>query len=317
MNTFSEGDIFDVIIVGGGPAGLSAALVLGRSLRKVLVCDAGNPRNAAARVFIGFLSRDGCDPAEYRKACRDQLRRYETVELRDVKVIDVDRHKKGFAVTLANGARERARTLLLATGLIDELPKIEGLAQFYGATVHSCPFCDGWESRDQPIAVTGTDHQCAADLAIELRLWSTDVILCSNGPSRCNRKARAQMQRAGISVIETPIAALEGEGEKLSGIRFADDSFLHRTAFFFSPEQQQRSSLAEKLGCKFSRKDHCIQCADDTSTGVPGLYAAGNASRGIQLVIAAAAEGTLAAVAINNALLETDAKNGRWLRNPQ
>ncbi len=306
----SADPILDAVIVGGGPAGLSAALVLGRCLRRVLVCDAGLPRNAPARIFNGFLSRDGSTPAEFLEICRKQLRRYETVELRKVKVEDVERGDRRFTVVLETGERIVTRLILLASGLVDELPQIEGLKQFYGKTAHSCPYCDGWESRGEPMAVAG-GNQCAVDLAIELLLWSKDVVLCTNGSLTCDEKSRAQLQRAAVRIIDTPIARLEGEGEELRGIRFTDRSFLPRKVLFFSPEQHQRSPLAERLGCGFCPDDVCcIESGDDTATCVPGVYAAGNASKGVQLVIAAAAEGTLAAVAMNNALLEADAETG-------
>ena len=304
-----NGPILDTVIVGGGPAGLSAALVLGRCLRRVLVCDAGHPRNEAAVVFNGYLSRAGSSPAEFLQISRDQLRRYETVEMRTVKVVEVERGDKRFTVILETGERIETRMLLLAAGLVDELPKIEGLKRFYGKSIHSCPYCDGWESRGQPIGVAGGTQE-AADLAIELLLWTTDVVLCANGPLTCDEKTRAQLERGKVRIIQTPIAALEGKGDEFTGVRFEDGSFLPRHAFFFSPGQHQRSPLAEKLGCEFCEKDGCIQCGEDTATCVPGVYAAGNASKGVQLVIAAAAEGTLAAVAMNNALLEADAESG-------
>jgi thioredoxin reductase len=141
--------MLDAIIVGGGPAGLSAALVLGRCLRRVLVCDAGHPRNEPARIFNGYLSRDGSSPAEFLQICRDQLRRYDTVELRKVKVEDVERGDRRFTVVLESGERIDGRMLLIATGLVDELPQIENFRQFYGSTVHNCPYCDGWECRQR------------------------------------------------------------------------------------------------------------------------------------------------------------------------
>ena len=140
----SDAELLDAIVIGGGPAGLSAALVLGRCLRRVLVCDAGHPRNEPARIFNGFLSRDGSTPAEFLQICRDQLRRYETIEFRKVKVVDVERGDYQFTAILETGERVAGRTLLLATGLVDELPQIENFRQFYGSTVHNCPYCDGW-----------------------------------------------------------------------------------------------------------------------------------------------------------------------------
>lgn len=302
--------ILDTIIVGGGPAGLSAALVLGRCLRNVVVCDAGHPRNEPARVFNGYLSRDGSSPAEFLAISREQLRRYETVQLRQAMVAEVVRGEDEFAVVLESGERLRARTLLIATGLVDELPKIENLRQFYGKTVHNCPYCDGWEVRGQPIAVIG-ETQDAAELAIELLLWSPDIALCTNAvATNYDEKAALTLQRVGVKVITKQIARLEGSDGELEGIRFADDTVLFRKAIFFSPGQFQRSPLAEKLGCDFCPADGCIQCGEDTATNIPGIYAAGNCSKGVQLVIAAVAEGMQAAFAINNALLQADAATG-------
>jgi thioredoxin reductase len=230
----SDAEVLDAIVIGGGPAGLSAALVLGRCLRRVLVCDAGHPRNEPARIFNGFLSRDGSSPAEFLQICRDQLRRYETIEFRKVKVVDVERGDCRFTAILETGERVAGRMLLLATGLVDELPQIENFRQFYGSTVHNCPYCDGWECRDQPIAVTG-GNQDSVDLAIELLLWSKDLVLCTNGPITCDRKTMETVGRLGIRVIGTPISRLEGKGDKLEGIRFTDGEFLSRSALFFSP----------------------------------------------------------------------------------
>ena len=311
----SDAEILDAIVIGGGPAGLSAALVLGRCLRRVLVCDAGHPRNEPARIFNGFLSRDGSSPAEFLQICRDQLRRYETIEFRKVKVVDVERGDCRFTAILETGERFAGRMLLLATGLVDELPQIENFRQFYGSTVHNCPYCDGWECRGQPIAVTGCNQE-SLDLAIELLLWSKDLVLCTNGALTVDRKAVETAKRLGIRFIETPIALLEGAGDTLEGIRFIDGSFLPRSALFFSPGQYQRSPLAEQLGCEFCEGNN-IQCGEDTATNIPGVYAAGNASRGVQLVIAAAAEGMQAAFAINSALLDADAATNALLdRDP-
>jgi thioredoxin reductase len=300
-----DAEVLDAIVIGGGPAGLSAALVLGRCLRRVLVCDAGHPRNEPARIFNGFLSRDGSTPAEFLQICRDQLRRYETIEFRKVKVVDVERGDCRFTAILETGERVAGRMLLLATGLVDELPQIENFRQFYGSTVHNCPYCDGWECRGQPIAVTGCNQE-SLDLAIELLLWSKDLVLCTNGALTVDRKAVETTKRLGIRIIDTPIALLEGAGDTLEGIRFTDGSFLPRSALFFSPGQYQRSPLAEQLGCEFCEGNN-IQCGENTATNIPGVYAAGNASRGVQLVIAAAAEGMQAAFAINSALLDADA----------
>jgi thioredoxin reductase len=225
------------------------------------------------------------------------------------KVTGARRTDGGFAVTLENGEVIESRMLLLATGVVDELPQIDGFRRLYGKSAHTCPLCDGWEHRGEGLVVTGGD-QAAAELAVEMLQWSKDVVLCANGPLKCDDKTRRQLDRGGIRVIEVPIARLEGEGDALAGVRFTDGSFIARTVLFFSPGQHQKSPLAEQLGCEFCDQDGCIQCDEKAGTCVAGVYAAGNASRGVQMVIAAAAEGTLAAVAINNALVEADAENG-------
>src|ERR1044071_5024420 len=190
----SDAEVLDAIVIGGGPAGLSAALVLGRCLRRVLVCDAGHPRNEAARIFHWFLFPYGSNPAEFLQICRDQLRRYKTIEFRQVKVMDVERGDCRFTAILETGERVAGRMLLLATGLVDELPQLKNFRQFYGSTVHNCPYCDGWECRDQPIAVTG-GNQDSVELAIELLLWSKDLVLCTNGPLTCNNKTVETVRR--------------------------------------------------------------------------------------------------------------------------
>jgi thioredoxin reductase len=301
---------YDVIIVGGGPAGLSAALVLGRCLRRVLICDSGEPRNKPAEIFNGYLSRDASDPAEFLEISRQQLERYkETVEFRRGVVKEVARDGERFTATLETGETVDSRILLIATGLVDDLPEFENFRDFYGKTAHSCPYCDGWEVRGQALAVTGND-QASADLAIELLLWSKDVTLCTSGDLECDRKTRRRLKLLEVPINEKPVKALEGEDGKLAGLRFTDGSFLPCAALFFAPHQRQHSPLAEQLNCDLCREDNCIKCEEQARTSVPGVYAAGNCSRGIQLVTAAVAEGMQAAFAINDYLLEKDAKSG-------
>ncbi len=294
----------DVIIVGAGPAGLSAALVLGRCRRRVLICDTGNPRNAASRGLHLFLTRDGLPPAKFLEIARDELRPYQSVELREVKVTDAASVAGGFEVTLENGKRITSRKLLLATGVADKLPQIEGLVDFYGRSVFHCPYCDGWELRDQPLAVYGQGEN-GAGLALELTLWSRDLVLCTDGPSELTEQDLERLDRHGIAVREEKIRRLEGQDGDLDQIVFESGETIAAHGMFFSTGHKQASDLATQLGCEFTEQG-CVATGEYEVTSVPGVYAAGDASRLAQFVIVAASEGAQAAVAINKELMQED-----------
>lgn len=296
--------MFDVIIVGAGPAGLSAALVLGRCRRRVLVCDSGKPRNAASHGLHGFVTRDGIEPQEFLRIGRDQLRLYDTVEVRDTKVAAAARDGDRFELTLESGQKLSTRKLLLATGVVDELPDIEALDQFYGRSVFHCPYCDGWEMRDQPIAIYGRGES-GSGLSLEMTLWSRDLVLCSDGPSELTAKQLERLAQYQIPVREERIARLEGNDGVLEHIVFENGTKLARKAIFFSTGWKQHSNLAKTLGCRFT-EEGCVDTGEYEATNVRGLYVAGDASRMVQFVIVAAAEGAQAAVAINKELFKED-----------
>jgi thioredoxin reductase len=296
--------MLDVIIVGGGPAGLSAALLLGRCRRRVLICDAGRPRNGASHGLHGFLTRDGIEPAEFLRLAREQLEPYETVELQPAEATDARRLASGFEVTLNNGEVISSRKLLLATGVVDDIPAIEGLAELYGRSVFHCPYCDGWEMRDQSLAVYGRGEN-GLGLALELLLWSRDLVLCTDGPSELSEDERQRLAHHQIRIREDRIRGLEGSDGALERIVFANGEPLARSAMFFSTGQRQASDLAEKLGCRFTEQG-CVDTGEYETTNVPGLYVVGDASRLVQFVIVAASEGAQAAVAINKELMKED-----------
>lgn len=290
--------MLDAIIVGAGPAGLSAALILGRCRRRVLVCDAGKQRNRTSAAMHSFLSRDGLPPLEFLRICRMQLRRYPCVELRFGEVTRAERVDGVFHVVVDDNFSACSRKLLLATGIVDVLPSIEGFEQFYGKTIHHCPYCDGWEHKDKAVGILG-GGQRERQLAVELLNWSDDLIIFSNGPAPAG--LREELFSIGVELEEAPVSRLEGEGERLQGVRLSDDRLIAREGLFFFPVQRQRSPLAEQLGCRFDSSE-AIECMQGTQTTIPGLYAAGNASVGLQLAIIAAAEGAQAAYSINEAL---------------
>jgi len=201
--------MYDVIIVGAGPAGLSAALILGRSLRKVLVCDTGHPRNAASRAMHGFLTRDGMPPSEFLRVAREQMKQYDTVEFLDAEVIAAECADGRFQVTLNGGMRHTSRKLLIATGVTDNVPEIPGFRELYGIAVFHCPYCDGWERRHRPLAIYGRGAR-GYGLSLELTGWSRDLVLCTDGPSELEAESIDRLRRNGIEVREHRIARLEG-----------------------------------------------------------------------------------------------------------
>ena len=296
--------MLDVIIVGAGPAGLSAALILGRCRRSVLVCDTGEPRNARSQAMHGFLTRDGIAPDEFLQLAREQLHLYESVELRSVAVIDAESQNGHYSVTLQDGSRLTSRKLLLATGVIDELPEIEGVQDFYGSSVHHCPYCDGWEVRDQPLAIYGKGKH-GSELALELTVWSRDLVLCTDGPAELEEQQVHRLHANRIRLCEERITKLEGTNGILERIIFANGEVLPRQAMFFFSAGHQHSPLPEKLGCDLTSRG-AVRTGEYEDTCVDGLYVAGDSSRHVQLVIIAAAEGAQAAFAINTELLKED-----------
>ncbi len=301
----------DVVIAGGGPAGLNAALILGRVGRPALLADDGTPRNAPSAAVHGFLSRDGADPAEIREAGHAELGRYPSIRTRDITVESAVPTTDGFEVTTADGATTQARRLLLATGVKDELPPIDGLARLWGQGVYHCPYCHGWEAREQEIAVLGGDDH-AAHLALNLARLGCDVILCTNGPLEASDAARTALTTRQIRICDDPVSKVEGEPGRYIRLHLAPGWSLERRALFLHPLPRQRSDLAQKLGCTLL-DDGSVQVNELGQTTLPGVYAAGDTCRTPAMpypaaqVIMAAAQGARAAVVIDQELLFIDA----------
>jgi thioredoxin reductase len=297
----------DVIIVGAGPAGLSAALMLGRCQRSVLVFDNGKPRNAPSHAINGYLTRDGTPPREFLEIARRELVKYETVCICDGEVVTAECQSHGlFGVSLTNGERFVARKLLLATGVGDNLPPIEGFRQLYGKSVFHCPYCDGWEVRGEPLGIYGKGQR-GLGLALELTVWSRDLVLCTDGPSEIDEEGLHRLERNGIGVREDRIARLDAAEGVLSQIVFTSGQTLPRRALFFTTGQYQRSDLLTQLGCEFNDKG-TVRTGKYQTTHLAGLFVCGDASRAVQWVVVAAAEGAEAAFAINTDLIKEDLK---------
>lgn len=293
----------DAVIVGAGPAGLSAALVLGRCRRRVVVIDNGAPRNSPAVASHGYLTRDGVAPSKLLRLGRAELRAYPTVELCAGTAIAAEGHCGAFAVRCSNGAVFTARRLLLATGVTDRLPEIAGVRALYGSTVHHCPVCDAFEHAGRPLAQYGRGRD-GVGAAIGLRAWSDDVVLLTDGKP-LGRRERARCERHRVAVRTEPVRRLVGRNGKLSRIVFGSGPDLRRAALFFATGQEQRSDLARRLGCTFT-PEGAVATTEHEATCVPGVYVAGDASHREQKVVIAAAEGTLAAIKIHESLWSED-----------
>lgn len=297
-------DVFDVTIVGGGPAGMSAALILGRCRRKVLIVDSGLPRNRASHAMHGYLTRDGLSPAELKDIARKELENYPNIVVVEGRAVDGFRTEdERFIIVLEDDRSYLSRKVLLATGVVDEMPDLPGLDALYGTSVHHCPICDGYEWSDKAIAVYG--KQCRGfGLVQEMTAWSRDLVLLTDGPCDFDADKLAYLNTMRIQVIQEEIESLEGEDGLLHNVVFKNGNKLHRDALFFSTGSKQHSpELIEKLGCKRTEQG-CVWVGDFEMTCVEGVYCCGDASHNAQLVIVAAAEGAVAACAINKSLTE-------------
>lgn len=295
----------DCAIIGGGPAGLNAALVLGRSRRDVIVFDNNRPRNAVTRESHGFITRDGIGPGELRRLAHNDIANYPSVTIKPDKVTEIRQSEAGFQVTTSNGVTYEARTVILAAGLKESLPSIPGIQKFYGKSLFSCPYCDGWELRDQPLAVI-SEGSNLFQLAKVVYNWSKDVLVCTNGKGSLNAQQIGMLGQRGIQVAHHRIRALEGEAGRLNRVVFENGSEVKRVGGFVTPSWDQAASFGESLGCAMTQAGGFI--TDDYGrTSVRGVYAAGDSSIIVpaQLVVAAG-EGSKAAIGANTDLTNQD-----------
>ncbi|HVS06226.1 MAG TPA: NAD(P)/FAD-dependent oxidoreductase [Candidatus Dormibacteraeota bacterium] len=291
---------YDVVVVGGGAAGLSAALVLGRARRRVAVVDAGAPRNAPAAHMQGFLSRDGMSPADFLALGRVEVTGY-GVELIEDQVVGID---AGFVVRLAGGRVLTARRILVATGVCDELPEIPGVRERWGRDLLHCPYCHGWEVRDQPIGVLGTQPGSVQHAQL-VRQWSDDVAFFVHTYD-LTAAEDVQLEARGVRIVRGEVARLVVEDDRLTGVELTDGRVIARTAVFIRPGNLPHADgLLTSLGCKVDVAGFVtVDATGRTSTF--GVWAAGNVVDPRAQVITSAGAGSAAAIAINADLVQED-----------
>jgi thioredoxin reductase len=307
---------YDVVIVGGGAAGLSAALVLGRTRRRVAVVDAGQPRNAPASHMHGFLGSDGLPPAELLARGRAEVAGYDVDQVYGsvIAIAPVDmtpslRSSTGprFTVALTDGTELATRAVLVTTGLRDQVPAIPGVSERWGRDLLHCPYCHGWEVRDQPIGVLAGDPTGFEDTLAHahiIRQWSDDVVLFANGATLTAAQRERLVARA-IGVVDDPVVSLAVDDDHLTGVVIDGGRVVPRAAVFVRPQFVPNDTLLVDLGCAV-RDNGWVQVDPTGATTVPGVWAAGNATNPRAQVITAAGEGSAAAIAINNALVDQD-----------
>ena len=297
---------WECVIVGGGAAGLSAALVLGRARRRTLLIDAGGQSNRAAHGIGGLLGFDGVPPAELYARGRRELERYPSVEVRDGEV-RAAAAGDGITLDLADGAGVHIRRLLLATGMRYDYPDLPGLAPLWGRSVFHCPFCHGWEVRDQPLAVLAQGER-AVHMATLLRGWSDDVVLLTGGPADLSDDDRARLDIAGIPIDERKVRELDSAAGELHAVVFDDGARLPRSALLVAAELRQRSGLAAQVGVKLVATGPVSPEAVDVDplyrTSVPGVFAAGDVCAQMPQIAAAVAAGSAAAVSVMAGITE-------------
>ena len=300
---------YDVLIIGAGSAGLSAALTLGRCRRRVLLADGGPTRNAPSPAVHSFFTRDGIRPAALLHLGHEQLAPYPSVEAKELKIKQLTKLAHGFRATGENSQGHTqeitTRRVLLATGVEDILPALPGFRELWGSSVLHCPYCHGYEVRDQPLAVYGRG-KAVVGLALLISRWSPDVVVVTDGPGHLTDYARQRLRRQRIVVREEPIARLVGTPKGgLRCVEFTDGRYLECSALFLHPPQEQRSPLAAELGARITGKG-AVWVDKNAQTTVPGLYAAGDMVPGQQQALLAAASGSKAAICMNEALTKEE-----------
>jgi thioredoxin reductase len=291
--------IYDVVIVGGGPGGLSAALALGRARKRVLVVDSGVRRNQAATHIHNFVTRDGTPPDEFRAIGREQLVAYPSVEVRDALVSSIDGQRGAFRVAVSE-TFVAARRVLLCTGMVDDLLPIDGFRELWGSAIFQCPYCHGWEIREQRWAYLATAID-RLPFALLMRGWTRDVVVLTNAALTVPDEMQVMLEAAAVRVETRPIGRLVTQGERLAGIELGDGSVVAADALFAHPPQRQ-VDLVRTLGVALDA-DGFVQTDPMTrETSLPGVYAAGDLTWRMQGAMFAAAAGTQAGTTINHEL---------------
>jgi thioredoxin reductase len=292
----------DVVVVGGGPAGLQAALVLGRARRTVVLIDGGNPRNRDAVAVHNLCGQEGVEPGHLMARGRQDASRY-GVEIVPGEVVESVQEGARRVVRTASGDLLLARALVLASGIVEDLPAVDGLATLWGRDVVSCPYCHGWEARDKAVAVLGTGPRAWRQVLL-MRRYTEDLVVLGDGPAGLDDHQLEYVRRAGIEVREQPVARVRAADGHLAGIEFADGTLLARDVLFVATTRRQPSGLAAAMGCAIGGPG--ITTDPEGRTSIPGVWAAGSATDPTLTIAGSLGHATRVAIAINDAFVDED-----------
>ena len=304
-------EIYDCIIIGGGPAGLNAAVVLGRCRRKVLVFDSKQYRNRWSHGMHNYLTRDDIPPSEFLKICHREIEKYDVKKI-EKKIVHARKNSKSlFVAKDEDGQTYLSKKMLIATGLQDNHLNVPGFQEMYGKSIHHCPYCDGWEWKDKKLGVYAKEKN-GTELALALKGWSNDVTYFTDGGNKVKPLEEEELRANKIDIVRLPIKEFKGNSGLIESIVFKDGKEHTIDALFFVNGFKQQCDIVETFGCDINRKGVVVTNRFQQTT-MPGLYVAGDADKDMQLVVVAAAEGAKAAVIINKELQKeiSSARMGR------
>jgi len=297
--------MLDCVVIGGGPSGLNASLVLARARKNIILFDEDKPRNAVTHESHGFITRDGIKPSEFKRLAKLDLLKYPNLTMQNQRVAEVKKEKQGFSIYTESGEVYESRKIILATGLKDDIPEIDGIHDFYGTSLFSCPFCDGWELQDRPLVLIA-DNPNAFHKAKLIFNWSKDLVVCTNGNNIFSDEQKELLANNNIQIIEDEILALQGDKGQLKSIRFINGKEIERQGGFVTIGLKQATTIAESLGC-IKQTNGGIETDHFGRTNVEGVYASGDISISTpSQVIVAASEGTKTAMGVINDLIKED-----------
>ncbi|UOK66154.1 NAD(P)/FAD-dependent oxidoreductase [Paenibacillus sp. OVF10] len=292
--------LLDVLIIGGGPAGLNAALVLGRARKNVVVIDDETPRNWVTRETHGFVTRDGASPREFRKAAKEQIVAYPSVQFASDTATAITGSDGDFVVKTTQGASYHTKKILFAVGKKDLPLDINGLTEVYGKSAFVCPYCDGWELRDQSLVIIVSGDK-ALHMAKVISGWTERYTICTNGSVSLTDEQREELKQHHVTVFDAPIQSINSEEGMVQQVVLNDGTAIPCTGVFFQPKLFTGSELPKAIGCEITESGTVIVDASG-KTSVAGVYSAGDAASEMYQAITAASLGALSAVSINNEL---------------